>query len=112
MKADCHTVLTGVPMNVFEKLVVPNSASVIPPVFSKETAVVVASIVGSQAAGEVFGKSKIKGGNRYEQCEARKVEFVYFPKKMKARVWWVMYGGYYDDDDSDDEEDKDDLLLC
>ena len=52
--------------------------------------------------------SKIKGGNRYEQCEVRKVEFVYFPKKMKARVWWVMYGGYYDDDDDYDDEDDED----
>ena len=108
MKADCHTVLTDVPMNVYEKLVVPNSVSVIPLRFTKETPVVVASIVGSLAAGEVFGKSKIKGGNRYEQCEVRKVEFVYFPKKMKARVWWVMYGGYYDDDDDDDDDDDED----
>ena len=99
MKADCHATLTEVPMNVFERIVVPNSVSVVPAVFSKETPVVVASIVGPTATGEVFGKSKIKGGNRYQQCQVEKVEFVYFPSKEKARVWWIMYSRYDDDDD-------------
>ena len=91
MKADCHSVVSDIPLDVFQKLVVPNSASVVPKDFTLNLPVVVASIVGSTAAGEIFGKSKIKGGNRYEQCQMQKAEFVYFPINQTARVWWVMY---------------------
>lgn len=103
MKADCHATV-DVPMDVFRNLVVPNAKSVVPEVFTGDTPVVVASIVGSLAAGEVFGKSKIKGGNRMEQREIEKVEFVYFPLRKKARIWWIMYGRYYEEDDDDDDD--------
>jgi hypothetical protein len=97
MKADCHAVVK-VPIHIFKNLVVPNSVSVTPEVFNEETPVVVASIEGALAAGEVFGKSKIKGGNRYETCEVEKVEFVYFPSTEEARLWWIMYPRWYEDE--------------
>ena len=97
MRADCHANVK-LPIHIFKNLVVPNSVSVTPEVFNEQTPVVVASIEGALAAGEVFGKSKIKGGNRYETREVEKVEFVFFPPSEEARLWWIMYPRWYEDD--------------
>jgi len=103
MKADCHSTVK-LPLEMFREIVVPHACDVTPSHFDASTPVVVASVRGRQAAGEIFGKSKIRGGNRYEQCEMEKAEIVYFPTKQKARIWWIMYSQFYGNDDSEEEE--------
>ena len=104
MKADCHATVS-LPVEMFRTIVVPHACSVTPKDFSSNTPVAVALVKGSQAAGEVFGKSKIKGGNRMETRSMEKAEVVYFPQREKARVWWVMYTQWGEDDDDEDEID-------
>ena len=90
MKAECHTTI-DIAMEVFKELVVPNSSRLTPETFTTTTPVVVALIKGPEAAGKIFGKTKIRGGNRYEQCEMEKCDIVFFPPSGEARIWWVMY---------------------
>jgi len=100
MKADCHATV-DIPIEVFKQLVVPHASTLTPETFTISTPVVVALIKGREAAGEVFGKSKIRGGNKYEQCEMEKCDIVFFPAAGKARLWWIMYRRWMEEDLSD-----------
>ena len=74
----------------FKQLVVANANSVVPSDWNADTPVVVALMSGSGKIGEAFGKTKITGGNRYENYSASKMEVVYFPAQNRARLWWIM----------------------
>ena len=102
MRADCHATV-DMPMEVFKQLVVPHASKLTPDTFTATTPVVVALIKGREAAGEVFGKSKIRGGNKYEQRDMEKCDVVYFPASGKARIWWIMYHRWGEEDLSDEE---------
>lgn len=83
-------VTTTTPLDVFEQLIVPNAATVTPPSFDASTPVVVASTTSRDAIGEMFGKSKIAGGNRMQTWRADKADVIYFPPSQELRVWWTM----------------------
>jgi len=108
MKADCHCTVK-ISIDIFRRLIIPHAAEVTPVEFTSTTPVVVALVKGSKAAGEIFGKTKIKGGNRYEQCEAEKMELVFFPSREKMRVWWIMYRDYRSKDSEDSDTDNLDI---
>lgn len=72
---------------VFRELVVPHADSVVPPKFDATTPVVVAS---TKQMGEIFGKSKIKGGTRLGSWSADKGDLIFFPSSGELRVWWTM----------------------
>ncbi|KAJ7706714.1 hypothetical protein B0H17DRAFT_1001143 [Mycena rosella] len=61
-------------------------ASITPPDFSQDSPVVVAELNNSQA-GEVFGVSKIKNGNRMTTIHLQSMIIVFYPSKGKASVW-------------------------
>ncbi|KAJ7890273.1 hypothetical protein B0H13DRAFT_1626407, partial [Mycena leptocephala] len=61
-------------------------ASIIPADFSQDSPVVVAELNNSQA-GEVFGVSKIKNGNRMTTIHLQSMMVVFYPSKGKASVW-------------------------
>ncbi|KAJ7255835.1 hypothetical protein B0H12DRAFT_523828 [Mycena haematopus] len=61
-------------------------ASVTPADFSQDSPVVVAELNNSQA-GEVFGVSKIKNGNRMTTIHLQSMMVVFYPSKGKASVW-------------------------
>jgi hypothetical protein len=54
--------------------------------FSQDSPVVVAELNNSQA-GEVFGVSKIKNGNRMTTIHLQSMMVVFYPSKGKASVW-------------------------
>ncbi len=78
--------------DTFRTLVVPNASRVTPADFTAATPVVVARLTGSDAAGEVFGKTKIKGGSRMGTWAADAVEVVWYPAEKRADLWWTMGG--------------------
>ncbi|KAJ7104370.1 hypothetical protein B0H15DRAFT_22552 [Mycena belliarum] len=61
-------------------------ASITPLDFSADTPVVVAELNNTQA-GEVFGVSKIKNGNRMTTVHLASMIVVFYPPKGKASVW-------------------------
>ncbi|KAJ6470529.1 hypothetical protein C8R45DRAFT_836906, partial [Mycena sanguinolenta] len=61
-------------------------ASITPTDFSQDSPVVVAELNNSQA-GEVFGVSKIKNGNRMTTLHLQSMMVVFYPSKGKASVW-------------------------
>ncbi|KAJ7275689.1 hypothetical protein C8J57DRAFT_1177356 [Mycena rebaudengoi] len=61
-------------------------ALITPSDFSQESPVVVAELNNSQA-GEVFGVSKIKNGNRMTTVHLQSMMVVFYPAKGKASVW-------------------------
>ncbi|KAF8205361.1 hypothetical protein K438DRAFT_1964437 [Mycena galopus ATCC 62051] len=61
-------------------------ASITPAEFSQDSPVVVAELNNSQA-GEVFGVSKIKNGNRMVTIHLQSMMVVFYPSKGKASVW-------------------------
>lgn len=79
-------------LELFRTLIVPQAESILPADFDESSPVVVAHIDGSHELGEVFGKTKIKGGNRYSTYTADKMDVVFIPGKKSARLWWTMSG--------------------
>ncbi|KAJ7640675.1 hypothetical protein DFH06DRAFT_619722 [Mycena polygramma] len=61
-------------------------ASITPSDFSEDSPVIVAELNNAQA-GEVFGVSKIKNGNRMETVNLQSMMVVFYPSKGKASVW-------------------------
>ncbi|KAJ6615121.1 hypothetical protein B0H10DRAFT_2220625 [Mycena sp. CBHHK59/15] len=61
-------------------------ATITPQDFSQESPVVVAELNNSQA-GEVFGVSKIKNGNRMTTIHLQSMMVVFYPSMGKASVW-------------------------
>ncbi|KAF7344357.1 Reverse transcriptase, RNaseH [Mycena sanguinolenta] len=61
-------------------------ASITPADFSQDSPVVVAELNNSQA-GEVFGVSKVKNGNRMTTLHLQSMMVVFYPSKGKASVW-------------------------
>ena len=82
-------VCVDVPYDTFEGLIVPNASRVTPDVFSEDSPVVVARLNGA-AAGEVFGKTKLRGGSMYKTWSADCVDVVYYPATATADIWWTM----------------------
>ena len=77
-------------LHVFRELVLPHATKIVPENFDAETAVVVALLSGSEACGNVFGKSKIKGGNRMQQWSANRADVIFFPAEGNVRIHWTM----------------------
>ncbi|KAJ7635046.1 hypothetical protein FB45DRAFT_744186, partial [Roridomyces roridus] len=61
-------------------------ASITPSDFSQESPVIVAELNNSQA-GEVFGVSKIKNGNRMVTLHLQSMMVVFYPATGKASAW-------------------------
>jgi hypothetical protein len=76
-------------VETFQQLVEPLAVSVVPVDWDEDSPVVVALMTG-ECIGEAFGKTKVRGGNRYSSFTASKAEVVFFPKARKARIWWIM----------------------
>jgi hypothetical protein len=55
-------------------------------VYDETTPVVVAEL-GHKEAGEIFGVSKIKNGNRYTTIHLARMSVVLYPIKKTAMVW-------------------------
>jgi hypothetical protein len=77
-------------VDVFQALVVPHAQLVTPEAFDSNTPVVVALLNGSDAVGNVFGHSKIKGGNRMQQWAADRADVIFYPTTKKVRIHWTM----------------------
>ena len=56
------------------------------PVYDENTPVVVATL-SNHAAGQTFGVSKIKNGNRYTTYDLSLMTVVFYPPTKKAQVW-------------------------
>lgn len=54
--------------------------------YDESTPVVVAEM-GNKEAGEIFGVSNIKNGNRYETVHLRRMCIVLYPGKKVATAW-------------------------
>lgn len=80
----------AIPLAPLLAQVVPNASSILPAAYSASSDVIVARLTGSDAIGEVFGRSKIKGGSRMGSWTANRAEFVYYPQTGTADVWWTM----------------------
>ncbi len=80
--------------STFRANVLPHSTKVTPSDWSEGASsdVVVASISGSNALGEVFGKTKITGGSRLGTWTADLADVIFYPKEGKANIW-VRMGG-------------------
>ncbi|KAJ7512943.1 hypothetical protein B0H11DRAFT_1698531, partial [Mycena galericulata] len=61
-------------------------ASITPQDFSQDSPVIVAELSNSQA-GEVFGVSKIKNGNRMTTLHLQSMMVVFYPSTGKASAW-------------------------
>ena len=66
-------------------LYTPNTDNPIP-VYDENTPVVVATL-SNHAAGQTFGVSKIKNGNRYTTYDLSLMTVVFYPPTKKAQVW-------------------------
>ncbi|GLB41660.1 hypothetical protein LshimejAT787_1002600 [Lyophyllum shimeji] len=62
------------------------NATITPPEYDQNTAVVVAELNSAQA-GIVFGVSKIKNGNRYSTYHLHSMMVVFYPPTGKASCW-------------------------
>ena len=84
-------VATDMDMNVFKALILPAANNqVFPSIFDESSPVIVALLQGSEAVGDAFGKSKIKGGNRMQQWCADRADVIFFPSQKKVRIHWTM----------------------
>uniref|UniRef100_A0A7M5WRS5 Uncharacterized protein n=1 Tax=Clytia hemisphaerica TaxID=252671 RepID=A0A7M5WRS5_9CNID len=101
VKANCTCTCKDISKELFEKLIVPNSSSVTPETFTKETPVVVATVKGPLAAAEILGKTKIKATSRFECREIQKMDIVFYPPQERVTMWWTMYTDF---DDSEEED--------
>ncbi|KAE9979541.1 hypothetical protein EG327_007008 [Venturia inaequalis] len=68
------------------KLTNPLSITPSPDTISDDTPVVVMDITGTQA-GEIFGVTKTKSGNRMETTQLGSMCLVFYPAKGRATVW-------------------------
>ena len=82
-------VVSDMPLDVFQALIVPN-ATVTPSTFDSTTEVVVALLKNAEAVGNAFGHSKIKGGNRMAQLCADRCDVIYSPPSKMVRIHWTM----------------------
>lgn len=80
---ECHP-------DVFRGLVMPNSISVVPADFSKDTPVVVA--LATKGASTIFGSTKLTGGTRMGSWTANQMQLIYTPSTQKMSCWWTMDG--------------------
>jgi hypothetical protein len=76
-------------VKTFQQLVEPLAVSVVPVDWDEDSPFVVALMTG-ECIGEAFGKTKVRGGNRYSSITASKAEVVFFLSAQKARIWWIM----------------------
>ncbi|PMD64273.1 uncharacterized protein K444DRAFT_609225 [Hyaloscypha bicolor E] len=63
-----------------------HGVQITPEVYDEKTPVVVAELRNKEA-GEVFGVSKIKNGNRYETVHLFRMSVILYPLKQTASVW-------------------------
>lgn len=54
--------------------------------YDDKTPVVVAAL-SNAAAGEIFGVSKVKGGNRYATVHLAAMVVILYPASKKAQAW-------------------------
>ncbi|KAJ7136632.1 hypothetical protein C8R44DRAFT_695542 [Mycena epipterygia] len=86
-KYDVQRMRINVTMDVaFFRSFFGGHASITPQDYSQDSPVVVAELSNSQA-GEVFGVSKIKNGNRMTTIHLQSMMVVFYPSKGKASVW-------------------------
>ncbi|KAJ6562557.1 hypothetical protein B0H19DRAFT_1144952 [Mycena capillaripes] len=86
-KYDVQRMRLNVTMDVaFFRSFFGGHASITPLDFSLDSPVVVAELNTSQA-GEVFGVSKIKNGNRMTTIHLQSMMVVFYPSKGKASAW-------------------------
>ncbi|KAJ7485802.1 hypothetical protein FB451DRAFT_1363603 [Mycena latifolia] len=86
-KYDVQRMRFNVTMDVaFFRSFFSGHASITPHDFSGDSPVVTAELNNSQA-GEVFGVSKIKNGNRMTTIHLQSMIVVFYPPKGKASVW-------------------------
>mmetsp|Transcript_6854 Transcript_6854/g.9040 ORF Transcript_6854/g.9040 Transcript_6854/m.9040 type:complete len:276 (+) Transcript_6854:59-886(+) len=91
IEAKTHVTIDEVHHEVFRKVVLPHATEVIPSDGDPFTAkVVVVTIEGSNSIGEVFGKTKIKGGTKLGSWSANMMDIIYFPDTREMRCWWTM----------------------
>lgn len=73
----------------FRELIAPNAEIV--PALDVESLVYVAKMSGFDKISEVFGSTKVKGGNMYSHFSADVCNIIYYKKEGKADVWWTMH---------------------
>ncbi|KAH8818911.1 hypothetical protein DL96DRAFT_1560416 [Flagelloscypha sp. PMI_526] len=54
--------------------------------YDDSSPVIVANL-SNEAAGEIFGVSKVKGGNRYSTVHLRSMVVILYPSAQKAQAW-------------------------
>ena len=64
----------------------PSTSGFRPAAFNEETPVVVAEF-DHEAAGQLLGVSKVKGGNRYETTHLLCLGVVFYPPEKLCRLW-------------------------
>ncbi|TRM67435.1 hypothetical protein BD626DRAFT_625884 [Schizophyllum amplum] len=87
-KYDVQRMTFTVQMDVhfFRNFFVAPGTMIVPPAYDETTPVVVATL-GNRAAGETFGVSKIKNGNRMKTVNLSLMTVVFYPPTQQAQVW-------------------------
>ncbi|KAL1725146.1 hypothetical protein EV714DRAFT_277788 [Schizophyllum commune] len=73
-------------VDFFRNFFVAPGTKIVPEVYDENTPVVVATL-SNHAAGQTFGVSKIKNGNRYTTYDLSLMTVVFYPPTKKAQVW-------------------------
>ncbi|KAL1742834.1 hypothetical protein HDZ31DRAFT_65617 [Schizophyllum fasciatum] len=83
-----HRMTFSVEMDVdfFRNFFTAPGTQIVPEVYDECTPVVVATL-NNRAAGETFGVSKIKNGNRYSTYNLSLMTVVFYPAAKNAQVW-------------------------
>ena len=76
---------------LFEALVIPNCLGTTPSKYSAKSEVIVCR-AQTQGIAEMFGATKVKGGNRYSTFTANNMDLIFYPSTNRIDVWWTMDG--------------------
>lgn len=81
---------TDCSIEVFKNLIEPNVDTITPSTYDQNTEVVHCSIGSFDKMREIFGSTKLQGGNKMKTWKARSMDIIFFPKTSKIRIWWTM----------------------
>lgn len=81
---------TDCSIEVFKNLIEPNVDTITPSKYDNNTEIVLCSIESFDKMKEIFGSTKLQGGNRMRTWHARSMDIIFFPKTSKLRIWWTM----------------------
>eukprot|EP00659_Diplonema_papillatum_P011226 gene11226-17266_t len=75
--------VSSCPYHIFESLIVPNANKIVPSNYTRTSPVILCQIKGTPSIGNIFGVSKIRGGNRYSTYDAVEMDLTYQPETQE-----------------------------